>query len=268
MSTLLKSICFGFEDRAMERSYQEYRVSTLYDQIGPIIVYFWIPVDVILHLATISYRNYFSLQLSSDEIFIFWIRIVLLLLSVCLFLISWNSGTKKMIGSCVEWMTRGFFLVIANEQSHALHDDLFSTTTLMYMLSMSGIKTPTYFEYIFASMVIVSIRPFLVSQRMSDPKMEQLFWQAAYQNILLFSFGAGISWKFQSERREKWLHSPKAASYLQPTTKTPQTRKATSGSANISKITAEVLFQCSIPFPTSLFLSTLQSFIGPFTRLR
>jgi hypothetical protein len=229
----------------MERSYQMYRVTILYDEIMPIITYFWIPVDIILHLGTSLYRSYFALELTPDEILILRIRLVLLILSIGLFIRDWSPETKKSIGSSVEWMMRAFFVVIANEQCHAINDDLFSTTTLIYMLSMAGLKMPTYFEYIFVSVIVVSIRPLLIVQRLSQPNMQELFWQAAYQNCLLFVFGVSISWKFQADRRQKWLQLPKSAPSAHSRPKVRRTQKSSSSGDDykFSSIIAQVMIQ-------------------------
>jgi hypothetical protein len=242
MLPLIRSVFLGFEDQAMERSYQMYRKAILYDQIMPIITYFWIPLTIILHLCTSFYRSYFALDLTLDETLILRIRLALLILSIGLFIRDWSPETKNYIGSSVEWMMRVFFVVIANEQSHAINDDLFSTTTLMYMLSMAGLKMPTYCEYIFISVIVVSIRPFLIFQRLSQPNMQELFWQAAYQNSLLFVFGVSISWKFQADRLQKWLQLPKSNPSAHTPRKIRRTQKSSSSDnkCKASSIIAQV----------------------------
>ena len=194
------SVWFGFKDANMEKGFQKFRIITLYDQIKPIIVIFWIPVAVVLHVATFSYRSCYSKTLEDQEILIFRVRLALLLLSMILFFKDWGSNLKYKIGYCVPWMNRAFHFIIANEQANTHGDDLFSMTTFVYLLTMSGLKTSTYCEFFLGSVGLVLIRPCLLICRcssLSDQKNIDIFWQASYENCILFIFGLELHGNFK-----------------------------------------------------------------------
>jgi hypothetical protein len=208
MFTLLRATCLGFDDAKMERSFQQHRTSKVLDNMRPIVVYFWLPIGFMLHLAEFAFLN----KMSQEDVIVFSARNIVLAAAFGLCITEWSPKIKYRIGSCVVWMSRINYFAIAYKQAQALDDDIFSMTTLVYVLSMSGLKTPTYIEYIVHSIFLASIRPVLLVQRWSEPKYKELFWHVVYQNCMLLSFGAYVAWKVQSDLRRKWLRLPKEAS--------------------------------------------------------
>ena len=141
---MLRSIMFGFVDVAMERKFQNFRVSTLLDQIRPIITIFWIPVAAVVHVGTYAYRSCYLQGMLEEEISIFRVRLALLFLAILLFSREWPQNLKYTIGSWLPCLNRMHVFIIAYEQSNILADDIYSMTTLVASLTMSGLQTCTY----------------------------------------------------------------------------------------------------------------------------
>ena len=196
----------------MEQGFQKFRISTLFDQIRPLLIFFWIPVATFLQIATWIY----SQNLSQDEILILRIRIAFLILVICLFCKEWDARLKRRIGSCLPWLNRAYHVVVANEQMNVVGDDLFSMTTLVSLLTTSEFDTSNYIEYFLGAFFLVGIRPFRLFLRLSEPKINELFWEVSYQHSLLFIFGAGVAWKIQGDLRRKWLLIPNSTVAANP----------------------------------------------------
>jgi hypothetical protein len=216
---MLRGIFFGFEDVAMECGYQRYRLSKLFDNLRQTVLYLWIPVASLKKISVYAYCSVYSINLTEIESLHLRIRIALLIVAICLFLKNWDSSIKHKIGVCLPWMNRVHHIILANEQANIVTDDLYSITTLISLLNISGLETSTYAEFFSGSLFVICIRPIRLLLRSSDPKMYDLFWQVSYLHGLLFISGAVMAWKFQSESRRQWLLLPNSTSLAATTDK-------------------------------------------------
>ena len=189
----------------MEERYRQHFVASTFHRMGPVMVYFWLPVLIVMRFLWIIYWLLFPFKVTPIECVVGAMRCSYLIFGITIVTRKWDASAHAHIGQYTLWISRTAACVAAVQQAVAKENDPQILSGLVSFTCFCGMAIPSFTEYLCAALLLPYIQP--IRLFFSGDNFEHI-QEILFQHTLIFALGLSITWTVHADCRRDWLRFP------------------------------------------------------------